>query len=89
MAYTRGGRGLKAPYETTHMRIPVPLKERIQAIVEEYKKTLDNQVDPETDDVLTPSEAEDFARHILAYKKSSRISMQKLLTGIYKRDFVL
>jgi hypothetical protein len=32
-----GGRGKKAPYETTHVRIPVDLKSQIEKLVEDYR----------------------------------------------------
>jgi hypothetical protein len=32
-----GGRGKKAPYETTHVRIPVDLKSQVKLLVEDYR----------------------------------------------------
>lgn len=32
-----GGRGKKAPYETTHVRIPVDLKAQVEKLVEDYR----------------------------------------------------
>ena len=32
-----GGRGKKAPYETTHVRIPVDLKPQIELLIEEFR----------------------------------------------------
>jgi hypothetical protein len=32
-----GGRGKKAPYETTHVRIPVDLKPQVELLVEEFR----------------------------------------------------
>jgi len=32
-----GGRGKKAPYETTHVRIPVDLKLQVELLVEEFR----------------------------------------------------
>jgi hypothetical protein len=34
------GRGQKAPYETTHYRIPKPIKPLVERIAEEYKQCL-------------------------------------------------
>lgn len=45
--YTKGGRGKKAPYATTHLRVPVPIKDRVQALIERFKETLDPNVDTE------------------------------------------
>jgi hypothetical protein len=33
-----GGRGKKAPYETTHVRVPVDLKPQIEKLIEEYRE---------------------------------------------------
>ena len=32
-----GGRGKKAPYETTHVRIPIDLKPQIELLIEEFR----------------------------------------------------
>lgn len=32
-----GGRGNKAPYETTHVRIPVDLKPQVESLVQEFR----------------------------------------------------
>jgi hypothetical protein len=32
-----GGRGNKAPYETTHVRVPVDLKPQIESLVQEFR----------------------------------------------------
>jgi regulatory protein YycI of two-component signal transduction system YycFG len=34
-----GGRGKKAPYETTHVRIPVDLKSQVEKLVEDYRNS--------------------------------------------------
>lgn len=39
--YTKGGRSKKAPYETTHVRIPVELKLEVQEMSNEYKQEFD------------------------------------------------
>jgi tetrahydromethanopterin S-methyltransferase subunit A len=33
-----GGRGLKAPYETTHVRVPLPIKADVQALIDEFRE---------------------------------------------------
>lgn len=90
MAYTKGGRGLKAPYETTHIRVPVPIKDKIQGMIDAYKESLDPSVDTsEGKKLLTPNEAIEIAQAILTQKKNARISMGKLLTAIYGEEIKL
>ena len=40
MPKPKGGRGKKAPYDTKLARIPVPLAEQINQLVERYKAKL-------------------------------------------------
>lgn len=42
-----GGRGNKAPYETAVMRVPVPLQSEVERMIEEYRRTFDNQLEPD------------------------------------------
>jgi hypothetical protein len=34
----KGGRGHSAPYRTTHLRVPEPIKDRLQAIIDEWRE---------------------------------------------------
>lgn len=38
-----GGRGIKAPYETTHVRVPVPIKGKVQALIDEFRDSYTRQ----------------------------------------------
>jgi hypothetical protein len=94
MTHTKGGRGLRAPYQTTHVRVPVPIKDRVESLIESYKQSLDpNVVDPNfggsVDQLLSAEDAIALAQSILVQKKSAKISLGKLLTAIYKQDIVL
>lgn len=100
MSYTKGGRGMKAPYETTHIRVPLPLKEALEKVINAYKESLDvDQAlavllqihDEQTSEInpLTANDAVQLATQILGQKKSAKLSMSKLLTGIYSQDIVL
>lgn len=33
----KGGRGIRAPYESTHVRVPVPIKDRVEELIEQYR----------------------------------------------------
>lgn len=47
---TKGGRGQKAPYQTTHYRIPEPIKPVVEQLATAYKRLIANGVD--TEDLL-------------------------------------
>ena len=94
-----GGRGKKAPYETTHVRVPLPLKDVVQAMIDNYRWT---QHIPSVDD-LTKKEvtiepcyeeiAIELAKSILEgnvkRKKSTKDCMEKLLSAIYSKEINL
>lgn len=47
----KGGPGHRAPYRTTHLRVPEPIKNKVQLLIDDYKKTvLVNQPVTLTDD---------------------------------------
>lgn len=86
MSKQLGGRGKKAPYETTHVRVPVPIKPQIEALIEQFK----NGESESSENPLTSiDEAVILAKSILTQKKSARVSLQKLLTGIYGVEITL
>jgi hypothetical protein len=60
-----GGRGKKAPYETTHVRIPVDLKSQVEELVESYRSNglvslEDNNQKPVKDKLINYGEFLDF-----------------------------
>ena len=96
----KGGRGIQAPYETTHVRVPVPLKKEIENFIEQYREfVMNGTLEPniEITDLyeimnLSPKtrwQAETEAKKILAQKKSARISLEKLLTVLYNEEIKL
>ncbi len=40
--FQKGGRGKKAPYSTTHMRVPVPLKKDVENLIIAYNQHLES-----------------------------------------------
>lgn len=88
----KGGRGHKAIYETTHMRIPTPLKDLFTRISNDYKV---NGITPENElAIFAPvklhkHEAVELARQILKSKKGAKVSLEKLLTGLYGTDVTI
>lgn len=86
----KGGRGLKAPYESTHIRVPVPLKAEVEALIERYRESVLTGSDtPDQSGLYTYEQAIELAHEVLKQKKSARHSLEKLLTGIYGRETTL
>ena len=90
-----GGRGKKAPYKTSIMRIPNPLVDTINKLVTEYHEKLQTGQDTsyinttniaslQSRNSLLKNEAIDLAKKILTQKKSARISLTNLLQVLYK-----
>ncbi len=75
-----GGRGVKAPYETTHVRVPEPIKPQVERLIEQFRSGGDSH---SLNPLTSLDDAAATAKGILLQKKSARISMQKLLTAIY------
>ena len=94
MSKPKGGRGKIAPYKTTHMRVPVPLKERVSKLIEEYRDGLSQTDDEHQDssskskelDKLSLTEAKEKCKDIVKQKKSARASLAKLLTALYGEE---
>ena len=85
MTPSKGGRGIKAPYETTHVRIPVDIKEQVEKLSQAFKEgTLEKPSQP-----VSLDEAVKIAEEVLKQKKSARVSIKKLLTSIYGVDVTL
>lgn len=84
MAILKGGRGQKAPWESTHVRCPVPIKERIESKIEQWKA---EQLGEETYQEQKPLTDIDYvtnlAKKVLKRKKSARVSIEMMLTEIY------
>lgn len=83
-----GGRGKKAPYETTTIRIPEPIRAEVERLSEEYRGLAEEGlVNPEVDyvplDSISYEQALEGAKKILVQKKSARESLRKLLQVIY------
>jgi hypothetical protein len=41
MTVWRGGAKNKAPYESTHVRVPVPIKSKVEALINEFRASID------------------------------------------------
>ncbi len=92
------GRGHKAPYETTHVRVPVPIQEMVQEFVDEWKELRFS----EQDKLLTALEEGDkfrdrielervteIAQNCLKQKRSARVTLSMFLSRIYQENITL
>jgi hypothetical protein len=58
-----GGRGKKAPYETTHVRIPVDLKAQVEKLTEDYRNN-GLSTSPENSQQSTPNESINYREFV-------------------------
>jgi len=78
-----GGRGKKAPYETTTVRVPIPLAEEIYELINQYREFVVNGNLPAAKPIVSYDQAMIQAKEILKQKKSARQSLEKLLQVLY------
>jgi hypothetical protein len=84
-----GGRGYKAPYITTHVRVPTDIKPQVEALIDKYRtellgNTQDNSLTTSENNPLpTLEESVSLALGIVGRKQSARKSMALLLSAIY------
>lgn len=76
----KGGRGVKASYETITARIPKPIKSTVLELVSDYRKSL-SESKPVTSYVTSIDKQDtiNLAREIIKQKKSAKLSLEKLL----------
>lgn len=76
----KGGRGIRAPYESTHVRVPVPIKDRVEELIEQYRS---GQL--EYADELTKEDhrlANEYREKLLTGKQQDANQGDKPLTSI-------
>lgn len=81
-----GGRGKRAPYATTHVRVPEPIKAEIERLIRNFHEDCSSETTMQVTDL---SDAIAIAQGILLQKKSARVSIEKLLTALYKTEVKL
>lgn len=97
MVFSKGGRGRQAPYTSTHVRVPDPLKAEVEHTIREWKRLIDSGkmspteavaalIEPGESSCLSLNDAIVKAQEILKRKKSANDSMINLLTSIYSVD---
>jgi hypothetical protein len=78
-----GGRGKKAPYETTHLRIPVPIKADIEKLIDNYRLSVIDGIESEDNGLMSVEDAKLLTRKLIKAKTSKIDTLVKLLTSIY------
>jgi len=78
-----GGRGKKAPYETTHLRIPVPIKTDIEKLIENYRLSVIDGIETDDNGLMSVEDAKLLTRKLIKSKISKIDTLIKLLTSIY------
>jgi hypothetical protein len=78
----KGGRGLKAPWDSSMVRCPDPIKPSIQAQIDEWKTAQITGDKPQPINLYTDKDIEAKAKEVLKQKKSAKVSVQKLLTEL-------
>lgn len=78
-----GGRGKKAPYETTHLRIPVPIKADIEKLIENYRLSVIDGIETHDNSLISVEDAKLLTRKLIKAKTSKIDTLVKLLTSIY------
>lgn len=96
MDVLKGGRGKKAPYNTTHVRIPEAMKPAIEQAIAQFKElAISGKIDPNkpinkisqlsqhNKSLTSLEEATKIAQCILRQKQSAKKSVEKLLAALY------
>jgi hypothetical protein len=78
-----GGRGKKAPYETTHLRIPLPIKADIEKLIDNYRLSVIDGIESQDNGLMSVEDAKLLTRKLIKAKTSKIDTLIKLLTSIY------
>jgi len=68
----KGGRGKKAPYETTVVRVPNPVLEQVQEICDAYRKS------QELSDSKPVTDFEAIREQVDQWRKTAKVGKDKL-----------
>lgn len=79
MVVWKGGAGNKAPYESTHIRVPVPIKDKVQSMVDDYKKSVLSGKPVSLDESPNVAQAIALLQQSLQYKANSFGKGKKLI----------
>jgi hypothetical protein len=84
-----GGRGRKAPYETTHVRIPINLKPQVELLVEQFRDNgcvVENHIiknsSTNSDDFVQKMIQEFKNNNLFVIQESNEISQHELMSHL-------
>jgi hypothetical protein len=83
MSVPKGGRGHKADYSTTVVRVPDPVLSKVTEIIETFRES---GIQHESSSTPGQAQAIELAREILKQKKSAKVSLVKLLQVLYNTE---
>lgn len=81
-----GGRGKRAPYETTHVRIPVDLKAKVEELVEQYRNNSYTE-EPKIEQAL-PTNTDSFIEKMLEQFESKNLFIIQQCYEISRDDLM-
>lgn len=86
----KGGRGKKSPWDGQQdkiIRCPAPIAEEVRQFIADWKTEQLTGESPNTEELVTGfSAAVLIAKKVLKQKKSARVSIEKLLSEMYRRN---
>lgn len=87
MGINKGGRGKKKPYETVTMRIPLPIKEMVEAMRDDFEsgKLLEDVV-TEAYKRVNWDKVMDKTVAALRQKKTTKVMIKKLVSSLFNVD---
>ena len=97
MPINNGGRGKKSPYTTKVVRIPDPLLERVEELVNDFylnekstddKSVLENHIEINQNTEESINHALDILAQNKVSKKSTKYCLEKLLQVLYNNDSI-
>ena len=97
MTFIKGGRGRKAPYESTHIRVPEPIKPRVEEMMERFKsfvaeeglsveEAISKINSQPFEDCFSKQQIIESARFGLRSKKGAWVTVQKMLTSLFNKE---
>jgi hypothetical protein len=98
MVKSKGGRGVSAPYQTTHIRVPVPLKGDVYELIEKWHISQalgESEEDSKELKESTGYPLDDLdlviaiAEQILKKRKSAKVSIELLLRAVFGEEINL